>query len=105
MPLTWRGATCLNIQKELRVYKNNMNNHSDNFSKASTLISEIMPMISKIEQCNVDFATSSETLNKSHSQHLEQTQIWAPMIDYAQIDTHLPKAPMIDYAHIASDLP
>ena len=59
------GATCLDIQKELEVYKNIMNNHSENFSKASTLISEIKPMISKFEQCNFEFATSGETLNRS----------------------------------------
>ena len=93
-----------------------MNNHSENFSKASTLISEIKPMISKIEQCNLEFASSSETLNKSHSQHLEQLQEFQramenqpksepPMIDYAQIATHLPKPPVIDYAQIASHLP
>ena len=110
------GATCIDIQKELEVYKNIMNNHSENFSKASTLISEIKPMISKIEQCNLEFASSSETLNKSHSQHLEQLQEFQramenrpksepPMIDYAQIATHLPKPPVIDYAQIASHLP
>ena len=35
------GEICCDIQKELDVYKDIMNKHSENFSKASTLISEI----------------------------------------------------------------
>ena len=94
-----------------------MNNHSENFSKASTLINEIQPMISKIEQCN---ATSSDTLNQSHEQHVQQLQeIQRAMenrpkpelpvfeFDYGQIAAHLPKPqpPVLDYAQIAAHLP
>ena len=51
-----------------------MNNHSENFSKASTLITEIKPLISKIEHC---YATSKPQ---------------PPVFDYARIAARLPKA-------------
>ena len=74
-----------------------VNNHSENFSKAGTLISEIKPMISKIEQC---YVTSSDTLNQSQEQHVQQLQkiqramenqpkSEPPVFDYAQITAHL----------------
>ena len=107
------GEICCDIQKELDVYKDIMNKHSENFSKASTLISEIKPMISKIEQC---YVTSSDTLNQSQEQHAQQLQeiqramenqpkSESPVLDYAKIAAHLPQPPAINYAEIAALLP
>ena len=108
------GVTCLDIQKELDVYKEIMNKHSENFSKASTLISQIKPMISKVDQSNLDLAASRETLNQSCSRLQEfqraiknQPKPEPPVLDYARIAAHLPKPepPVLDYARIASHLP
>ena len=108
------GVTCLDIQKELDVYKEIMNNHSENFSKASTLISEIQPMISKVDQSNLDLASSREALNQSRSQLQEfqraienQPKPEPPEFDYTQLATHLPKPepPVLDYVQIAAHLP
>ena len=107
------GEICCDIQKELDVYKDIMNKHSENFSKASTLISEIKPLISKIEHC---YVTSSDTLNQSQEQHVQQLQeiqramgnqpkSEPPVLDYAEIAAHLPQPPAINYAEIAALLP
>ena len=109
------GENCCDIQKELDVYKDIMNSHSENFSKASTLISEIKPLISKIEHC---YVTSSDNLNQSQEQHVQQLQEIQramenqpkpepPVLDYAEIAAHLPKPqpPVMNYAEIAALLP
>ena len=56
------------LLKELDVY-----NHNDNFSKASTLISEIKHMIRKTEH---NYVTSSDidTLNQNQEHHVQQLQ-------------------------------
>ena len=86
------GVTCLDIQKELDVYKEIMNKHSENFSKASTLISQIKPMISKVDQSNLDLAASRETLNQSCSRLQEfqraiknQPKPEPALFDYSQL--------------------
>ena len=79
------------------VCKDIMNNHSENFSKASTLISEIKPMISKIEQC---YVTSSDTLNQSQEQHVQQLQ----KIQRAMENQPKSEPPVFDYAQIAAHL-
>ena len=108
------GVTCLDIQKELDVYKEIMNKHSENFSKASALISQIKPMISKVDQSNLDLAASRETLNQSCSRLQEfqraiknQPKPEPALFDYSQLATHLPKPepPVLDYARIAAHLP
>ena len=93
------GEMCLDVEKELCVYKDILYNHGKNFAEASTLISEIKPVITKIEKLNFDYVMASDVLNNSQDQQLQQLQ------QLQQAMEAKPEPPVFDYAQIVQLLP
>ena len=61
---------CLDLQKEVDVYKEIMHGHSQNFTNASQLINQLEPVMSKIESLS-NTTTEIEDLRNTQNESFQ----------------------------------
>ena len=93
---------CLDLQKEVDVYKEIMHGHSQNFTNASQLINQLEPVMSKIESLS-NTTTEIKDLRNTQNESFQMLQ----SIQESLVKPPTPKTPVpvIDYAKIASLIP
>ena len=88
---------CTALQKEVDVYKKIIHGHGQNFAKASQLINQLEPVISKLESLSDNSMAIREHQNVQIKklQELQELVVTPPepVLDYAKIASLIPKQP------------